>query len=164
MIPRSRPSFAAFTSVLVVVALLGPGAGNGATESLSPPDPQRVPHWACWYAAEDLMVRCVLATPQAALAGLVPVAAGERRGRRPLPPIAQVIWDEPGRLATKVVAIPLLGPPLEMSFVRELAEAVMCGPRRSCSVSFDANTDGRGRQRALAQGRETLPPLQLAEP
>lgn len=164
MIPRSRPALAALAFLCAVMALLTPGAANGTTQSPQPAATAGTPHWACWYAAEDLMVRCVLVTPQEALAGLVPVVAGERRGRRPLPPIAQVIWDEPARLATKIVAIPLLGPPIEMSFVRELAEAVMCGPRRGCSVSFDANADGQGRHRALAQEPAMPPPLQLAEP
>lgn len=164
MIPRSYPALAPLAILVAVLALLTPGVGSGATPAPQPAAAAGTPHWACWYAAEDLAVRCVLATPPETLAGLAPVAAGKRGGRRPLPPIARVIWDEPAHLATKIVAIPLLGPPLKMGFVRELAEAVMCGPRRGCSVAFDANTDGQGQQRAQRQERGMPAPLQVAEP
>ena len=145
---RLRPSLLAF----LVFAAPGVADGAGAPAPVDPATAQAPAHplWACWYAAEDLMVRCVLATPAAELTGLAPVADPTRPRRRPLPPIARVIWDEPGRLTTKVVAIPLLGPPIEMDFVRELAEAVMCGPRRDCGITFDANPDGRGAERARA--------------
>jgi hypothetical protein len=126
---------------------------------------QQGPHWGCWYAAQDLTVRCLLTrSPNAADAERV---AREGRDYDPrLPELVRQIWGAPQNLAGRQLSIPLLGEPIDMNFVRELAESVMCGAREYCNVRFDANLDGRAPLRlasAMAKVGENQVMLALAD-
>lgn len=104
------------------------------------------PRWACWYESNDLTIQCLLSRAPTAPSdtGTTPVIDSR------LPALVRLIWTEPEQLGEKRIKIPLISVPYEMSFVRELAESVMCGVRRDCSLSFDTNADGRAPVRAAA--------------
>lgn len=129
-------------AVLVACAL---GAGAGAAHAAG----SEGPRWACWYAAHDLTVRCLLVLPPA-------TEHAERRAdvENAIDPrlsgLVRQIWGSPEQLAGRHISIPLWNVPYEMSFARELAESVMCGIRSDCAVMFDANADGRAALRAAA--------------
>lgn len=129
-------------AVLVALAL---GAGAGAMSAAG----SEGPRWACWYAAHDLTVRCLLVQPPAAGHAARRAAVDKAIDPR-LSRLVRQIWGNPEQLAGRHISIPLWNVPYEMSFARELAESVMCGRRKDCSVMFDANPDGRAALRAAA--------------
>ena len=102
-------------------------------------------NWTCWYS-RDTAITCELkgapvATPIAEretvafeTGGTAPAAA--RAGR--LPQVVQVLRDRPSAFVGKQVRIPLHTEPTDMSFVRQLAQAVMCGSQAACSVEFES--------------------------
>lgn len=107
------------------------------------------PRWACWYASHNLSIQCLLSR--------TPVEGHELRAaevagsiNRRLPKLVQLIWGSPEQLAGERINIPLMSVPFEMEFVRQLARSVMCGARHDCSISFDANDDGKAPVRAAA--------------
>ena len=106
------------------------------------------PRWACWYDGEQA-VRCLLARSHITDTEARAAAVSQRFDPR-LPELVRTIWGSPEQLAGKNIHIPLFTDPYEMDFVRQLAEAVMCGVRKDCSVVFDPNADGRARVRAAA--------------
>ncbi|NMG45013.1 hypothetical protein GPA22_14895 [Aromatoleum toluvorans] len=98
--------------------------------------------WICWYA-NGTAVSCRLGPPDAfmpAPAELQPGAADAGAllpaGKRPLPQIVRTILQEPEKLADRTISIPLFAESHDTDFVRELAEAVMCGTRKLCRVLF----------------------------
>ncbi|RIX45632.1 MAG: hypothetical protein D3M94_12470 [Rhodocyclales bacterium GT-UBC] len=116
--------------------------------NLEPADSD-APRWACWYAAANLSVQCLLSqTPRDGLT-LRAAEVASTIDRR-LPRLVSLIWGSPEKLAGYRVSIPLLSQPFEMDYVRQLAKSVMCGGRRDCSVHFDANADGQAQVRAAA--------------
>lgn len=129
--------------VMVVVvaffssAALATGAENGG------------PRWACWYESSNLTIRCLLSrapeTDHEIRAAEVARSIDNR-----LSPLVQTIWGSPETLYEDQISIPLWNVPFEMAFAMQLAESVMCGARRDCSVHFDANPDGRAPVRAAA--------------
>jgi hypothetical protein len=105
--------------------------------------------WGCWYEPTDLTIRCeLIRSPESQLQARASEVA--RTMDRRLPPLVGRIWGSPETLDEHRVQIPLMNVPYEMSFVAELAESVMCGPRLECSVLFDANPDGRALERVAA--------------
>lgn len=98
--------------------------------------------WVCWYA-DGASVACRLGAPEAFLPSVADLEPGASdagalppAGRRPLPEIVRTILQEPGKLAGRTISIPLFTEAQDMEFVRELAEAVMCGTRKLCRVLF----------------------------
>lgn len=99
--------------------------------------------WTCWYDNAN-GVSCYL--PDARVS--VPHAPEDRTaqepsppsvtpgGRRPLPPLVATILEQAERLYGRHISIPLFTPAEDMEFVKELAEAVMCGVKVSCTVRF----------------------------
>lgn len=101
--------------------------------------------WTCWYDNAK-GVSCYLPgerdssrhapapedrTPEATSApGVAP------NGRRPLPPLAGTILDQPERLYGRRISIPLHTEAESIEFVKELAESVMCGIKENCTVRF----------------------------
>lgn len=102
--------------------------------------------WACWYEADNLVLRCLLdrapATDRRAESGIAVDPA--------LPQLVRTIRRSPDQLTDRQISIPLWNVPYEMSFVAELADSVMCGTRPDCAVVFDANADGRAPVRVAA--------------
>lgn len=98
--------------------------------------------WVCWYAGAA-SIACRLGASDAPVpsgadlqsptsdAGVVPPA-----GKRPLPEIVRTILLQPDTLVGRTISIPLFTEARDMDFVRELAEAVMCGTRKLCHVLF----------------------------
>ncbi|NMG31778.1 hypothetical protein [Aromatoleum evansii] len=98
--------------------------------------------WICWYG-KGTSVSCRLEPPDALAPAVADPRSGEfdagvsmPQGKRPLPQIARTILQEPGKLEGKTISIPLFTESHDMDFVHQLAEAVMCGTRRLCSVRF----------------------------
>jgi len=61
-----------------------------------------------------------------------------------LPPIVRQIRERPGEWRQRVLWIPLHNHPFDLDHVRELAQAVLCGPRSDCIarvVGADAQDD-----------------------
>lgn len=135
--------FAGF--LLMLVALTAPTAVQAAAD----PAVDAGPRWACWYAPATLTIGCLLSrAPEANAEARAAEVASTIDSR--LPCIVEKIWGNPASLADDRINIPLMTVPYEMSFVAELAESVMCGNRRDCSVHFDENPDGRAPLRAAA--------------
>lgn len=108
------------------------------------------PRWACWYNPEALAIRCLLA--QAPQAGAVERDAAAEEAYDPrMSELVRTIWGNPERLSGRQISIPLWTPPTEMERVQILAESVMCGTRPACTVSFDANEDGRATLRVATR-------------
>lgn len=108
------------------------------------------PRWACWYEDSNLTVRCVLSrAPSDREAGLRALELLRKIDRR-LGGLVRTLRANPEQLAGRRINIPLWNVPYEMSFVRQLAESVMCGVRTDCEVSFDFNPDGRAAARVIA--------------
>lgn len=99
--------------------------------------------WTCWYDNAK-GVSCYLPDARAAAphapedvtaqaASAPTVAPG---GRHPLPPLVGTILNQAERLFGRHISIPLFTEPEDMVFVKELAEAVMCGVKENCTVRF----------------------------
>lgn len=142
--------------VLVLLALFVSPAGNAAAGDA----PVAGPRWACWFDADELVLACLLSRAPtgdfAARAGEVAQTIDRRHS-----PLVRTIWGSPERLGRKRISIPLWNIPYEMDFARQLAESVMCGARRDCSVFFDANPDGGAPRRAAALRAGTSEPVWL---
>lgn len=106
----------------------------------------RAASWVCWYA-KSASVSCRLGEPAALAAadadpqsplsdagGVLPA------GTRPLPEIVRTILQQPESLAGRTISIPLFTEARDTEFVRELADAVMCGTRKLCHVLFLASS------------------------
>ncbi|QTQ38912.1 Uncharacterized protein ToN1_48180 [Aromatoleum petrolei] len=98
--------------------------------------------WICWYT-KGSHVHCRLgleesAAPSSAASSSTPSAqfGTVPEGRRPLPELVRTILSDPGKLAGRTITIPLFTESDDRAFVRELAEAVMCGAKKVCSVLF----------------------------
>lgn len=98
--------------------------------------------WLCWYDAE-VSVLCRLLTnplPEVSVAtgkaAAVVAPAGEPQRSGHLPEVARQIWYHPDELHGAQVRIPLFAEPLDMDFVRQLADSVMCGTVMTCEVRF----------------------------
>lgn len=98
--------------------------------------------WLCWYDAEVSVLCRLLTSPLheapvgAGKAAAVVAPAGEPRRGDHLPEVARQIWYHPDELHGAQVRIPLFAEPLDMGFVRQLAESVMCGTVMTCEVRF----------------------------
>lgn len=104
--------------------------------------------WICWYQPSDLTVQCLLAHADAD--NEQRRSEVDHRFDQRLPELVRMIWATPEQLAGARISIPLGTVPYEMEFVQQLAQSVMCGSRRDCSVGLDANADGRADVRAAA--------------
>lgn len=98
--------------------------------------------WICWYG-KGTTVSCRLELPDPLAPAVAEPQSGAPdagallpQGKRPLPQIVRTILREPGTLGGKTISIPLFTESHDIDFVHELAEAVMCGTRRLCSVRF----------------------------
>lgn len=96
--------------------------------------------WLCWYDDEEAIL-CQLWTtdPVAALASAA--TANPRPGASPavderLPAAVRTLRERPAETFGQRIRIPLFTIPEDLGFVRELAEAVMCGARADCQVRF----------------------------
>ena len=98
--------------------------------------------WVCWYTGAA-SIACRLGAPDA----FVPSGAELQSptsdagavlpaGKRPLPEIVRTILQQPETLVGRTISIPLFTEARDADFVRELAEAVMCGTRKLCGVLF----------------------------
>jgi hypothetical protein len=116
----------------LLLALAG-GAANAA-------DPLPTA-WTCWFGT-GTSVACRLSDSMGdepsggTSAGETDVALAPLTPRGTLPPLVSKILDRPAALAGRQISIPLLGEPQDKEFVRELAESVMCGAKKLCSVRF----------------------------
>lgn len=136
--PLQSPKIRSWSAIRLSCSLLLAFVATGATAQTASPEE---PTWICWYIRGTQM-HCRLgsdiatsptgaASPSSAVEpGAVP------SGRRPLPEIVRTILTEPEKLAGRTIAIPLFTESGDRSFVRELAEAVMCGAKKLCSVLF----------------------------
>lgn len=98
--------------------------------------------WLCWESPQDDSVRCLLdASAALAGAGLADVELNRLAASLPtnMPAFARELRLYPARFRDREVRIPLLGPAEEFARVKELTQAVMCGSREACSVSFSAS-------------------------
>lgn len=99
--------------------------------------------WTCWYDNAK-GVSCYLPgarvssprTPEGRDPASTSAPAGMLSGRRPLPPLVGTILNHPERLRGRHISIPLFTEAEDMEFVKELAEAVMCGVKENCFVRF----------------------------
>lgn len=98
--------------------------------------------WVCWYAGAA-SVACRLGGPDGGeLSGAdlqsptTDAGAALPAGKRPLPEIVRTILQQPHTLVGKTISIPLFTEARDAEFVRELADAVMCGTRKLCRVLF----------------------------
>ncbi|WP_157353737.1 hypothetical protein [Aromatoleum toluclasticum] len=98
--------------------------------------------WICWYA-KGTHVHCRLGIEESAAVSSAGSSSTHSapvdtvpEGRRPLPKLVRTILSDPGKLAGRTITIPLFTESDDRAFVRELAEAVMCGARKVCSVLF----------------------------
>ncbi|AYH44217.1 hypothetical protein [Azoarcus sp. DN11] len=127
-----------WSAMRLICSLLLAFTGTGASAQTASPEE---PTWICWYLRGTQM-HCRLASdiatsPAGAASSSAAVEPGVvPRGRRPLPEIVHAILAEPEKLAGQTIAIPLFTESSDRSFVRELAEAVMCGAKQMCSVLF----------------------------
>ena len=99
--------------------------------------------WACWYDGATAVSCQLLSAPD--LPGLTSTSEAPPSqqpqvaapvGRRPLPVLVDIILNQPKALYGRHISIPMFTVPEDMKFVRELAEAVMCGTRDNCRVRF----------------------------
>lgn len=99
--------------------------------------------WLCWYDDGEAILCQLWATDPveatAAAARLsadksLPAGAPSLDDR--LPAMARTIWDRPAETFGKRIRIPLFTIPEDIGFVRELADAVMCGAKAACQVRF----------------------------
>lgn len=119
-----------FASLFLVAGFLFCAAAQAAT-----PGPTT---WGCWYDTRTLTVECfLLDAPQLQPAGGTdPALEGSESVLAALPRIARQLRTDPASFKGRRVSIPLYNVPYEMERVRELADSVMCGVRRNCSVEF----------------------------
>lgn len=113
-----------------------------ATAAAAEPVAGRATSWVCWYA-NGTSVACRLAAPDenmlVATDTQLQVPEGGAllpAGVRSLPEIVRTILQQPERLVGRTISIPLFTQARDLDFVRELAEAVMCGTRQRCRVLF----------------------------
>jgi hypothetical protein len=93
--------------------------------------------WVCWHDTATSL-SCHLSQDEA------PVAAAQDAGDapaasskgRPLPRLAREILEHPEQFQGRRISIPMYSEPEEREFMIQLAEAVMCGVRKACSVEF----------------------------
>lgn len=136
------------TKFLLACLVLSFSAGSFADSARTSETRQAGADWACWYESGDFSIRCLLVHAprlEAAKVELIRQSIDRR-----LPNVVGEIWATPEKMADRVVSIPLWNTPSEWDFARELADAVMCGGRRDCALTFDLNPDGRGPMRAAA--------------
>lgn len=108
------------------------------------PEGDRPTVWHCWYNNDgSFTVACEYRGPgEATEAALAEADEDEfietaSPGRSmTLPPIVRRIREKPASLAGQRMLIPLYTQPFEMDFVRQLADAVMCGAGKNCTVVF----------------------------
>lgn len=96
--------------------------------------------WVCWYAGAQ-SVACRLGAPDAFVpsGADLPLPTSDTRAVPPsekLPEIVRTILQQPETLMGRTISIPLFTEARDEDFVRELAEAVMCGTRKVCAVLF----------------------------
>jgi len=84
--------------------------------------------WSCWYNG-DTRIQCMLAAAAS-------VAAHSPYENATLPGMVKQLWERAHTLTDKRVFIPLFNEPEDWERVRLLAESVMCGNSRACSVDF----------------------------
>lgn len=112
--------------------------GSAAAESSGTAEPT----WICWYI-RGTQVHCRVGetgagqdSAEAGQAVAVPV------GRRALPEIVHTILADPQKLVGKTISIPLFTESFDRDLIHQLAEAVMCGAKKVCSVVLlDSPTD-----------------------
>lgn len=97
------------------------------------PIPENANLWQCSYTGNS--IACQLVRKYDALAPGAAVAANQPVDAR-LPPLVDSIRNYPETLAGGTVVIPVLGIPIDLSFVAELADSVMCNSRVDCGVVF----------------------------
>lgn len=97
--------------------------------------------WNCWHA-RNTKILCRLAdAPElvddaAAIEVAAPAAPTARPQRTRLPKIAKTILEQAAKLRERTISIPMYSHPESMANAEELADAVMCGARKSCRVQF----------------------------
>lgn len=97
--------------------------------------------WNCWHA-RNTKILCRLAdAPEViedAAASEVGAPTGVTTASRParLPKIAETILQQAAKLRQRTISIPMYSHPESMANAEELADAVMCGARKSCRVQF----------------------------
>lgn len=108
-------------------------ASNGHTVDEAPPTV-----WWCHYDGNvSIFCEFVEGPPPKAAAPKGSLSRpSSRPSRGPLPPIVRVIAEDPGALLGITIRIPLLGPPLDMDRVEQLADSVMCATNPNCRVEF----------------------------
>lgn len=108
------------------------------------PGSDRPTVWHCWYNDNgSFTVACEyrgpeepseIALPEVDDAEFVAVSYPGRGAN--LPKIVRTILESPASLQGQQILIPLYTYPYDMDFVRQLAEAVMCGTGKNCAVVF----------------------------
>lgn len=94
--------------------------------------------WNCWHA-RNTKILCRLADAPEVIedAAAIEVAAPTARLQRTrLPKIAKTILEQAAKLRERTISIPMYSHPESMANAEELADAVMCGARKSCRVQF----------------------------
>lgn len=123
-------------STCAAVLALGMHAPPGLAQQ--PPRDATDTLWLCWYN-HDSTFRCRLSRAPRLPASLraprpAPPAARNtlypRRG--PLPPIVKTIHEQPARLKSHTITIPLFTPPLDLQFAAALVQSVMCDVHPGC--------------------------------
>lgn len=97
--------------------------------------------WNCWHA-RGTNILCRLADAPEVIEEAVTHQVHEparqttlpQRGR--LPKIAETILKQAAKLRERTISIPMFSHPESMANAEELADAVMCGARKSCRVQF----------------------------
>ncbi|HJV25769.1 MAG TPA: hypothetical protein VJ673_08775 [Aromatoleum sp.] len=97
--------------------------------------------WMCWQDSATSL-SCHLsqdgdtapaAVPEPAAGTATPASSSRTR---PLPRVARQILERPEQFQGRRISIPMYSEPEEREFMVQLAEAVMCGVRKACSVEF----------------------------
>ncbi len=114
--------------------LAGLGVFGGSPCALAQSGETRVA-WACWYDGDTGILCLLQRAPDASetAPGMTLPSA------YPLPSFARRILESPAELMDQPIRIPIHGVPIEMDFVRELAQSVMCGSTPQCAVDFGRN-------------------------
>jgi hypothetical protein len=138
MKPRIR-----LTLVVVLIALVLSGVAHAQVRRVSlpplvPPPPVRpIPQnanvWECWFTGNA--IACRLAR-KADPAGPGAIVQSNQEIDRRLPEVVDSIRNYPETLEGDRIVIPVIGVPIDLTFVAELADSVMCNGRLDCGVIF----------------------------
>jgi len=97
--------------------------------------------WLCWYDDAEAILCQLWATDPVIAATASPAADKPLPGTTPalddrLPAAVRTIRERPAATLGQRIRIPLFTIPEDLGFVRELADAVMCGVKTDCQVRF----------------------------